>query len=155
MTVEIKNRYTGEIIATGETLKEAAEKPRANLSGANLSGADLSGANLSRANLSRATHALHIPVIADIHRVIYEAASQPEALDMSRWHKCETTHCRAGWTIVKAGEAGLVLESVYGPSVAAALIYVASDPSLDRIPNWHDSNEEAMADMARLAGVAQ
>lgn len=28
MTVEIKKRYTGEIIATGETLKEAAEKSR-------------------------------------------------------------------------------------------------------------------------------
>jgi hypothetical protein len=72
MNIEIKNRFTGEIIITGkyESIKNAIEKnrgadlsranlSRANLSGAdlsraNLSGADLSGANLSRANLSRA-----------------------------------------------------------------------------------------------------
>ena len=121
---------------------------------ADLSRANLLRANLSGADLSRADHKLHIPVIADIHRVIYDAASQPGALDMGSWHSCETTHCRAGWAIVKAGESGKVLESVYGPNVAAALIYAASDPSLDRIPDWSASNEDAMDDMARLAGVA-
>ena len=33
---EIKNRWTGEVIATGETIKKAAEKNRGGLGGANL-----------------------------------------------------------------------------------------------------------------------
>jgi Pentapeptide repeats (8 copies) len=69
--IEIKNRFTGEVIVSGDygSLAEAVVKSGANLSranlsradlfganlfGANLSGADLSGANLSGANLSEA-----------------------------------------------------------------------------------------------------
>lgn len=57
MNVEIKNRFSGEIILCGEykSIKECLEKNRkANLFGANLSWANLSGANLSRADLPRA-----------------------------------------------------------------------------------------------------
>ena len=59
MKIEIKNRFTGEVIYTGEheTLRDAvvtAVANRADLSGAYLSGAYLSGANLSGANLRRA-----------------------------------------------------------------------------------------------------
>ena len=61
-TIEIKNRFTGEVIISGkyESIKDCLEKNRgadlygANLSGANLCGANLSHANLSHANLSRA-----------------------------------------------------------------------------------------------------
>ena len=51
-TIEIKNRYNGDIIVSGkyESIKEALE----NNSDANLSGADLRGAYLSDANLSGA-----------------------------------------------------------------------------------------------------
>jgi hypothetical protein len=57
--IEIKNRFTGEILYKheAESLREAviaAVKSRADLSGANLSGADLPGADLPGANLSRA-----------------------------------------------------------------------------------------------------
>ena len=59
MIQEIKNRFTDEMIFSGEfaSKKEAAEaavKSYANLSDADLSRADLSDANLSDANLSRA-----------------------------------------------------------------------------------------------------
>jgi hypothetical protein len=64
MKIEIKNRFTSEIIFSceAESMKIAvkmaiethANLSRANLSWASLSGADLSGADLSRANLSRA-----------------------------------------------------------------------------------------------------
>ena len=56
MLIQIKNRFTDEIIIEGDykDLREAVEKNKANLSEANLFGADLSGANLSGANLSRA-----------------------------------------------------------------------------------------------------
>jgi uncharacterized protein YjbI with pentapeptide repeats len=120
----------------------------ANLRDANLSGAYLSGANLSGANLSG------VPRILDIHKAVYAAASRDGALDMSQWH-CGTTHCRAGWVVTLAGDAGAAMEYCIGTSAAAALIYLASDPTIDRIPDFHCSNEAALADMARLAGIEQ
>ena len=119
---------------------------RANLQGADLRGADLRWADLQRADLSEA-----IPVIPNIHREVYDAASTPGALDMSDWHTCETTHCRAGWVVALAGEAGAKLEEDLGTSAAAALIYYASDPELESVPDFHCSDAEALADMARLA----
>ena len=70
---------------------------------------------------------------------------------MGDWHKCETTHCRAGWVTTLAGEAGKTLEDEIGPASAAALIYIASDPTIDRVPNFYCGNAAALADMKRLA----
>ena len=134
----------------------------ANLSGANLSGADLSGAdlsnadlsnadlsdaNLSRANLSRANLGAFVPLIENVDGKTLEAINADgNKLDMAAWHTCETTHCRAGWYVVLAGEAGKVLESICGSNVAGALIFNKSYP--DKItPNWLASNEDAMAGM--------
>ena len=50
MSVEIRNRWTNDIIYSGETIAEAVTANRADLREANLSGADLSGANLHDAN---------------------------------------------------------------------------------------------------------
>lgn len=112
-------------------------------------------ANLRWADLSGADLPAWIPVIPDIHRAVHAAASREGALDMETWHSCETTHCRAGWVVQLAGAAGRVLEGVYGTNAAAALIYYASDPAMKQVPNWFASNEDALADMARLAGVSQ
>jgi len=117
----------------------------ADLSGANLRGADLSGADLSYANLNYA------PIIPNIHQRVYEAASQPDALDMGDWHKCGTTHCRAGWVVVLAGDEGKALEDSIGTAAAASLIYLASDPTLEKFPSFYCSNDEALEDMKRLA----
>ena len=122
----------------------------ADLSDADLSDANLSDVNLSHANLSRADLS-GVPVIENIHQNVFAAASQAGALDMSDWHTCKTTHCRAGWAITLAGDAGKSLENEIGPAAAAAAIYIASDPKLERIPDFHCSNETAMADMKRLA----
>jgi len=92
-----------------------------------------------------------VPKIANIHQAVYAAASKPGSLDMGSWHCCETTHCRAGWVIWLAGAEGRELESWYGPSKAAALIYMASDPTLEGIPDFYCSNARALADMKRLA----
>jgi Pentapeptide repeats (8 copies) len=163
--ITILNRYTGATILAFETLVGAdlrdANLRNADLSGANLRNADLSGADLRNADLSGA--ALRganligaklppAPVIPDIHRAVYAAASQPGALDMDAWH-CGTTHCRAGWVVTLAGEAGAALEAEFGTGPAAALIYMASDPALERIPNWSASNADALADMKRLAEI--
>ena len=117
---------------------------RANLRGADLSRADLSHANLSRADLSGAdlrgaiNNDESIPVIADIHKQVYEAASKPDCLYMSTWHhSCGTAHCRAGWVVTLAGEAGKALEDKYGPSYAATLIYLKSDPTLEKVPDFY------------------
>jgi hypothetical protein len=123
----------------------------ANLSDANLSDANLSGANLSDANLRGADW---IPVIPNIHSTVYEAASAGGALDMGSWHSngfCGTTHCRAGWVTHLAGEAGRVMEGIMGTAAAAALIYAKSDPKMKRVPNFHATDEAALADMKRLA----
>lgn len=132
----------------------------ANLSGAYLRDANLSGAALRRANLSGAVMSgavlrdaalSGVPKIHNIHQRIYEAVSKPGALDMSTWHTCETTHCRAGWVVALAGEAGAAMEYCLGTPAAAALIYLKSDPEIEKIPDFYANNESALADMKRLA----
>ena len=128
------------------------------LSGAVLSGADLRGANLSDADLRGAVLPDWLPKIPSIHSKVYEAASREGALDMSTWHRtgyCGTTHCRAGHVVVLAGEGGRVLEGVYGTAAAAAMIYAASDPKLERTPSFYTDNATALADMKALADAEQ
>ena len=96
-----------------------------------------------------------VPVIEGIHKRILEAVSAPDcSLDMATWHKCETTHCRAGWVVTLAGEQGKSLEKFYGTAHAAFLIYKASDPQLPAYPDFYCTNDAAMADMRRLAEAA-
>jgi len=132
----------------------------ADLSGAVLSGAVLSDAVLSDAVLSGAVlrgavlseNSLEgVPFIKDIHKAVYEAACKPDALDMGNWHSCDTTHCRAGWVVHLAGDAGRAMEYCLGTPAAAALIYLKSDPKIEKIPDFYCSNEAALADMKRLA----
>ena len=70
---------------------------------------------------------------------------------MGSWHTCETTHCRAGWVVTLAGEGGKALEWAMGTPAAAALIYLASDPKIEKIPDFYADNSDALADMKRLA----
>ncbi len=71
---------------------------------------------------------------------------------MGQWHHpCGTTHCRAGWAVALAGDAGKTLEWSHGTSAAATLIYLASDPKLQKVPDFYCDNETALADMKRLA----
>ena len=128
----------------------------ADLTCANFHGADLRSANLTYANLTyanfRGTDLSDCPVkIKDIHKAVYAAASKEGALNMQDWH-CGTAHCRAGWVVELAGNGGKALELAMGTSTAAALIYMASDPQMEKIPNFYASNNEALADMKRLAG---
>jgi len=126
------------------------------LRGSNLRGSDLSGSDLRDSNLSgsdlRGSNLRGVPKIEKIHQAVYAAASAtPEALDMGSWHACETTHCRAGWVVTLAGEAGKAMEWCLGTPAAAALIYLKSDPTIGKIPNFYADNEAAMEDMKRLA----
>jgi len=124
----------------------------ANLAGADLSGANLRGANLAGADLRYASGLPLAPAIPDIDAAILAAIAAPGcALSMKNWHTCATTHCRAGWAMHLAGEAGAMLETVLGPSVAAALIYAASGSH--PVPDWAASEEDSMADLRKRAGV--
>lgn len=148
---EIRNRFTNQtqFVAEIEADENTSWRVKIGLAvkwafrtNADLSGADLSGAVLSGADLSDA------PKIPNIHQAIYAAASQPGALDMGDWHTCETTHCRAGWAVTLAGEAGKALEEKLESCAAAAtLIYLASDPSMENFPSFYSSNATALADM--------
>ena len=129
---------------------------RADLRGADLRDADLSNADLRDADLRgadlRGADGTTCPVvIPNIHQVVYAAVSAPMALDMGSWHSCDTTHCRAGWVTHLAGAGGRALEFALGTPIAAAHIYMASDPKLERIPDFYCGNSEALEDMRRLA----
>lgn len=70
---------------------------------------------------------------------------------MTSWH-CGTTHCRAGWAVALAGEAGKALEAFHNTPHAAMLIYDASCPGYKINPaRFYDQNENALADMKKLA----
>src|SRR5699024_6227462 len=115
----------------------------ADLSRANLSDANLWNANLWNANLSGASGVL-APVVENIDAAILEQVAGVGKLDMTQWHQCDSTHCRAGWAIHLAGDAGYALEDKIGSSAAGALIYHAS---AGYIPDFYASNEDALADM--------
>jgi hypothetical protein len=134
----------------------------AKLMGANLTCADLTGAKLRDAKLMgakltcaklRSADFTGVPVIKNIHRKVFAAASQDAALDMSVWHTCETTHCLAGWVTTLAGDAGQQLEELIGTDAAAMLIYMASDPDLGRLPDFYCDNASALADMKLRAEI--
>jgi hypothetical protein len=74
---------------------------------------------------------------------------------MGDWHTCESTHCRAGWAVALAGEAGVALEKFYNTPLAAMMIYDASDPTFKINPGrFYDGNEAALEDMRKLAEQA-
>ena len=115
-----------------------------NLSDSDLSGSDLSDSNLSGSDLSG------IPVIPNIDRTILSAVEGGGTLEMGNWHTCGTTHCRGGWAVHLAGEAGAALEKRIGTPAAAALIYAASRPNM-ALPDFYASNSEALADIRACA----
>ena len=94
---------------------------------------------------------LVIPKIEAIHGKILESVEVTGALNMSEWHTCETTHCRAGWVVTIAGEAGKELAEKTSTEFAAMAIYGASSVIRVRPDRFYDSDEIAMADIRRCA----
>jgi len=136
-----------EAILTWASLREAdlreADLRRANLIGAKLRGADLRDAM----GLPDA------PAIPQLESAILAAILAGGELRMGDWHTCDTTHCRAGWAITLAGEAGAKLEREHGPAVAGALIYHAS---CGYVPDFYADDGAALEDMrARAEGEVQ
>jgi hypothetical protein len=70
---------------------------------------------------------------------------------MTDWHTCDTTHCRAGWAVHLAGEAGAKLERQTSTLFAAMQIYKASSPISVSPVRFFESNEVALEDMKTCA----
>jgi hypothetical protein len=90
-------------------------------------------------------------VVDNIHSRVLEAVSKEGALEMNHWHSCGTTHCRGGWVVVLAGEAGKQLEDQTSSEFAAMAIYNKSSPIKVSPVRFYESNELAMADIKRCA----
>ena len=94
---------------------------------------------------------IEIPKIDNIHQRVFEAVSQPDALDMSDWHTCNTTHCRAGWVVHLAGPLGYELEKQTSTEFAAMMLYKKSSPIRVSPARFYETAKDAMADMKRCA----
>jgi len=70
---------------------------------------------------------------------------------MKTWHTCGTTHCRAGWVVVLAGEDGAAMEKRTSTEFAAMQIYKASSPIRVFPVRFYETNAKALADMKRCA----
>ena len=149
--IEIKHKTTGDVLLT----IDADTLTGADLTGAALTGADLTGADLRWANLNRAKIGNDIPTVPNIDAAILSAVTKEgQSLQMNTWHTCKTTHCRAGWAIVLAGEPGRELEKKIGSANAGTLIYLASRPGKN-VPDFYATNEEAMADLIACAAETE
>ena len=126
----------------------------ADLRGSDLSGSYLRGAYLRGAVLSGLKGLPQITIVENIDAAILAACTSPGcSLEMGSWHDCGTTHCRAGWAITLAGEAGKALEDRVGPEAAGSLIYAVSRPDKP-VPDFFADNETAMADIVKCAKAA-
>lgn len=126
-----------------------ADLSDADLSRANLSDADLSRADLSRANLSHAD--LRCADLSDaanlnlqiedglIQKIAIAVNADKKALEMGRWHTCDTTHCIAGWAVTLAKN-GKELEEKYGTQIAGLMLL-----GVDAHSHFFDSNEDGKA----------
>jgi len=124
------------------------------LSGAVLRGTDLSGADLSGADLRGADGLPDAPVVPNIDAAILAAVEAGGTLRMSLWHTCGTSHCRGGWAVHLAGDAGYALARKFGTNVAATLIYAASRPGVP-VPSFSAvaDDDETLADIRACAAA--
>jgi hypothetical protein len=70
---------------------------------------------------------------------------------MSDWHTCNTTHCRAGWVVFLAGEAGKKLEKQTTTLFAAMQIYKASSEIRVSPTRFFEKDKIALSDMKKCA----
>ena len=114
--IEIFNRWTKAIMASGDSVRAAAEASRADLSDADLSGADLSDANLSGANFLTALG--DFLRIAGSRHAIIAIDAENVSIGCMRRSLAEWLHCyqqvgeEEGYTAAQIAEYGRHLEYV-------------------------------------------
>ena len=103
-----------------------------------------------RAARYRADHP-EVPVVEALDvKILNVIESGAGKLRMDQWHTCETTHCRAGWAITLAGEAGADLEAKHGSHRAGMMIYRAST---GRVPHFFANDSRALEDIREQAAL--
>jgi uncharacterized protein YjbI with pentapeptide repeats len=128
----------------------------ANLAGANLAGANLAGANLRGADLTDANLAcaigLHIASDAPTRllAVARAALASDNALEMCRWHTCDSTHCISGWAEHLGGPIATLLYQQMGPSAAGLMLLGVMAHSY-----FYASNEKARAFLQSVVDNAE
>jgi hypothetical protein len=86
-----------------------------------------------------------VPIVPALDATICQVVNSGKGkLDMSTWHSCKTTHCRAGWAIHLAGKAGYALEAKLDSERAGGMIYLAST---GRRPDFFAGTEAALKDI--------
>ena len=112
---------------------------RVDFRSADLTDAMLYFTNLTGADLRNSTLPIHppIPVVVDIDASIVKIIDHlPHLLNQNRWREpgvLDNPHNatdRAGWAIRLGGQQGATLAKVYGPEVAATLIYALNRPNV-------------------------
>lgn len=109
--------------------------------------------HLPLVDLTRFKGSPGVPVVDHLDaRIARLIEAEPRQFDMATWtgsnEKCGTTHCRGGWAIALAGEAGTELLDRECPYVTAAAIYIAST---GRMPRFFAHDYEALADIRAQA----
>lgn len=61
-------------------------------------------------------------------------------------HICSTSHCRAGWAIALGGREGQLLQMMFGPWMAGALIYAKNRPG-ELLPNFYADDGDVLKDL--------
>lgn len=88
--------------------------------------------------------------VDDIHRKIYDKVEE-FGLEMEMWSSANgKKFCHGGWAIHLAGEEGRVLAAEVGRRLAATIIFLNSDPSMDSEVNYYTSNTIARKEIKRL-----
>ena len=140
-------------------LNGEGEGQRADLSSADLRGADLSSAVLRGADLSSAVlrgadlrgadlrgavlrGAVGLPIATDaparLLAVAQAALASPDALEMSSWHKCETTHCICGWAEHLGGPLAELIIRTQGNDMGGLMLL-----GVEAHAHFYKTNDEA------------
>jgi len=124
----------------------SADLSSADLSSADLRGAVLRGADLSSADLRCADlrGAIGLPIAADaparLLAVAQAALASPDALEMSSWHKCDTTHCICGWAEHLGGPLAELIIRTQGNDLGGLMLL-----GVEAHAHFYKPNEEARA----------
>jgi len=85
-----------------------------------------------------------------IKAVAQAALADGAALHMSDSHKCETSHCIAGWAVHLEGPVGYILEKAVGTPMAGLMLL-----GVEAHSHFYDDNETARAWLQSKLGDAQ
>jgi hypothetical protein len=77
-------------------------------------------------------------------KVLSAVLDNGNKLEMSIWHVCKTTHCRAGWTIHVCGKQGYDLEKEIGDEEKTAELILRTNYPDKELPHFYANNDTGM-----------